>query len=81
MPTRLLSRLPWTLLTSLYLTACATVGSNGTRLECPPLASYTTADEAEVWREEQAAGAMVWTRFILDYGRLRAECRAIPGAK
>ena len=58
------------------MTACGTAPS---KLECPALVPYTSAVQSAVLaekRQAEQAGA-TWPLWIDDYGRLRAECRAL----
>ncbi|KGJ13866.1 MAG: hypothetical protein DI640_13905 [Sphingomonas taxi] len=64
------------LIAMLWLSACATVGSE-TRAPCPPVVEYTPADQALAADEVEALpeGAVV-VRMLSDYAVLRDQARA-----
>jgi hypothetical protein len=61
--------------------ACATVPSKVPLPVCPQIVEYSAADQAKVADELQRlpAGGVVRSRFMPDYGRMRAEVRACRG--
>ena len=60
----------------LWLTGCATVGSD-TRAPCPPVVDYTAADQARAAAEVEALPeAAVIIRMLSDYTVLRDQARA-----
>lgn len=60
----------------LWLTGCATVGSN-TRAPCPPLVEYTSAEQARAADEvEDLPEGAVIVRMLGDYAALRDQTRA-----
>ena len=60
----------------LWLSACATVGSDN-RAPCPPVIEYTAADQARAADEVEALpeGAVI-VRMLSDYVVLRDQARA-----
>ncbi|WP_332838508.1 hypothetical protein [Rhodobacter amnigenus] len=60
----------------LWLTGCATVGSN-TRALCLPVVDYTTAEQARAADEVEALpeGAVI-VQMLVDYAVLRDQARA-----
>jgi len=42
---------------------------------CPPLVQYTPEEQRDVLAKKQAVPHEAWTRWIDDYGRLRAALR------
>jgi len=61
----------------LLLSACATDGSDRTGQVCPPVAEYSTADQARAAEEVEALpkGAAV-VAMLSDYAVLRDQARA-----
>ncbi|MGX1005367.1 hypothetical protein ACSSV6_003958 [Roseovarius sp. MBR-38] len=61
----------------LWLSACATVGSDGPSQVCPPVVAYSRADQARAATEVEALpeGAMI-ARMLSDYAVLRDQARA-----
>ena len=64
------------LIVTLWLTGCATVGSE-TRAPCPPVVDYTSAEQARAADEveELSEGAFI-ARMLSDYAVLRDQARA-----
>ena len=60
----------------LWLTGCATVGSD-TRAPCPPVVEYTSAEQARAADEvEELPEGAVIIRMLGDYAVLRDQARA-----
>lgn len=74
-------RLTLPLIATLWLSACATAGSNP-GAACPPPVDYSADFQKRLANEIEAlpVGAAL-ERAMLDYGRERAELRACRGAK
>lgn len=64
------------LIVMLWLTGCATEGSDG-QAPCPPVVEYNTADQARAVAEVESlpVGAVV-VRMLSDYAVLRDQARA-----
>ncbi len=62
----------------LALSACA---PTTIKLICPPIVSYTAAEQAQAADELEAMpeGSIIRGRFMPDYGKLRAQIRACRG--
>ena len=65
---------------TLFLTACARVGSDVSSGTCPPVVAYSPAEQARVADELAALpeGAMI-TGWLVDYVVLRDQARACAG--
>lgn len=66
-----------TLTVLLSLIACAARISEGLRFHCPPLKAYTPAQQTEAHDYLVAHPDGAVSSMIVDYGQMRAECRAI----
>jgi hypothetical protein len=64
------------LIVTLWLTGCA-MGGSETRVPCPPVVKYTSAEQARAAEEVEALpeGAVI-VRMLSDYAVLRDQARA-----
>ena len=63
------------LIAMLWLTGCATVGSEA-QAPCPPLVEYTTADQPRAAAEvDMLPEAAMVVRMLIDYAVLRDQAR------
>jgi len=61
------------------LSGCETIGSE---THCPPLPGYTAAEQARAAEElEKLPADSMARRLVTDYGRIRAQCRALNKEK
>ena len=65
---------------TLFLTACAGVGSDTSPSACPPVVAYSEAEQAQVADEVAALpeGAVV-VEWLADYAMLREQVRGCGG--
>jgi hypothetical protein len=64
------------LIAMLWLTGCATVGSDRSGHVCPPVVEYTTADQGRAAAEvEMLPEAAMVVRMLSDYAVLRDQTR------
>lgn len=64
------------MITTLWLTGCATGGSD-TRAPCPPVVDYTAADQVRAADELEALPEdAIVVRMLSDYAVLRDQARA-----
>lgn len=65
------------LIATLWLTGCATGGSNRLGQVCPPVVEYSTADQVRAADEVEALpeGAVI-VRMLSDYSVMRDQARA-----
>ena len=62
---------------TIFLTGCATAGSDAPPGTCPPVVEYSQAEQARVATEVAALpGGAVIAEWLADYAVLRAQARA-----
>lgn len=68
---------PALVIATIFLTACAGVGSDAPPSACPPLVEYSRAEQARVAEEVEALheGAILIS-WLADYAVLRGQARA-----